>query len=89
MDALLAAAHLDNPATRDDDWPTYEVYHDDPTQAGGSRNREVFYVTSGDISALTNILAPSEAAPAPAAAGAETTAPTASETPAPTPAATP
>jgi hypothetical protein len=29
MDALLGAAHLDNPATREDDWVTYEVYNDD------------------------------------------------------------
>lgn len=68
MDALLAAAHLDNPATRDDDWVTYEVYHDDATQAGGSRNREIFYVTQGDISALTRIAPPTEAAATPAAA---------------------
>ena len=44
MDALLGAAHLDNPATREDDWVTYEVYNDDATQAGGSRNREIYYV---------------------------------------------
>jgi len=86
MDALLAAAHLDNPATRDDDWPTYEVYHDDPTQAGGSHNREIFYVTSGDISVLAHILPPSEPAPAPQTAGAETAAPEAAQTPAATPA---
>ncbi|MEZ5996368.1 MAG: hypothetical protein R3C25_11505 [Hyphomonadaceae bacterium] len=92
MDALLAAAHLDDPATRDDDWVTYEVYHDDPTQEGGSRNREIFYVTQGDISALTRIAPPTEeaAAPAPEAqpaeAPAETTeAPAAEEAPAPTP----
>jgi hypothetical protein len=91
MDALLAAAHLDDPATREDDWATYEVYHDDPTQPGGSRNREIFYVTSGDISALTRIAPPTEAAPVPAtpAAAPETTAPATTETPAPTPASTP
>ncbi len=67
MDALLGAAHLDNPATTDDDWTTYEVYNDDPAQEGGSRNREIFYVVQGDISALQRILPPSEAvAPAPA-----------------------
>ncbi|MBC7769072.1 MAG: hypothetical protein H7124_09825 [Phycisphaerales bacterium] len=68
MDALLAAAHLDNPATPDDDWVTYEVYHDDAAQAGGSRNREIFYVVQGDIAALTRIAAPTEAAAVPAAA---------------------
>ena len=65
LDALLAAAHLDNPGTRDDDWATYEVYNDDPTQAGGSRNREIYYVTNGDISRLTAIAPPSAAAAAP------------------------
>jgi hypothetical protein len=86
MDALLAAAHLDDPATREDDWATFEVYHDDPTQEGGSRNREIFYVTSGDISALTHIAPPTDAAAVPAAAPAETPveAP-ATETPATTP----
>jgi hypothetical protein len=70
MDALLAAAHLDNPATTDDDWTTYEVYHDDPTQPGGSRNRDVYYVTQGDISALTHIQPPAAAPAAPAEAAA-------------------
>jgi hypothetical protein len=93
MDALLAAAHLDNPTTTDDDWTTYEVYHDDPTQAGGSRNREIFYVVQGDISALTRIAPPTTPAAVPAAAPAE--APAATEpgapaaTPAPAPATTP
>jgi hypothetical protein len=60
MDALLGAAHLDNPATREDDWPTYEVYNDDPTQAGGSRNREIFYVAgTSDVTSLTRISPPS------------------------------
>lgn len=83
MDALLAAAHLDDPATTEDDWTTYEVYHDDATQAGGSRNREIFYVVNGDISALTRILPPSAAAPVPAAAPAAAATP---ETPAAPPA---
>lgn len=86
MDALLAAAHLDNPGTREDDWVTYEVYHDDPTQEGGSRNREIFYVAQGDISALTRIHAPSEAAAVPANAPAAAETPATTETPAPTPA---
>ena len=81
MDALLAAAHLDNPATREDDWATYEVYNDDPTQAGGSRNREIYYVVQGDVSALTRIAPASAPVAVPAAAPAATT-----ETPAATPA---
>lgn len=93
MDALLAAAHLDDPATREDDWVTYEVYHDDATQTGGSRNREIFYVVQGDIAALTRIQAPVDAAaiPANAPAAAETPA-TTTEAPAtttPAPATTP
>lgn len=89
MDALLAAAHVDDPATTEDDWTTYEVYHDDPTQAGGSRNREIFYVANGDLSAVTRLLPPSEAAPVPAAApaaeapAAETPAAEATAAPAP------
>jgi hypothetical protein len=87
MDALLGAAHLDNPATREDDWVTYEVYNDDATQAGGSRNREIYYVVPQgvDIAALARIQAASEAAPVPAnapAAPATTEAP-ATTTPAP------
>jgi hypothetical protein len=84
MDALLAAAHLDNPATREDDWVTYEVYHDDATQAGGSRNREIFYVVQGDISALARIQAPVDAAavPAEAPAAPAETAPAATPAPA-------
>jgi len=92
MDALLAAAHLDNPTTPDDDWTTYEVYNDDPTQAGGSRNREIFYVVQGDISALTRISPPTEAAPVPppaqpadAATPPATTPPAATPAPATTP----
>jgi hypothetical protein len=94
MDALLTAAHLDDPSTNQDDWANYEVYHDDPTQAGGSRNREIFYVANGDISALTRILppsepapvaAPAEAAPAPASPETPAEAPAPAETPAPTP----
>jgi hypothetical protein len=82
MDALLAAAHLDNPSTREDDWPTFEVYNDDPTQAGGSRNRDIYYVTTGDVSRLAAISPPSAlAAPAaPAATDGATTAPPAAGT---------
>lgn len=83
LDALLAAAHLDDPTTQEDDWTTFEVYHDDPTQAGGSRNREIYYVAQGDISALTAIAPPSEPAPAAAPAAAETPA-TTTEAPATT-----
>jgi hypothetical protein len=70
FDALLGAAHLDNPATREDDWITYEVYHDDPTQPGGSRNRDIYYVVPAgvDISPVTGIAPPAQALPAAAPA---------------------
>lgn len=85
MDALLGAAHLDNPATREDDWVTYEVYNDDATQAGGSRNREIYYVVPQgvDIAALERIQAATEAAPVPAPAAPATTEAPATTTPAP------
>ena len=90
MDALLGAAHLDNPATTEDDWTTYEVYHDDATQAGGSRNRDIYYVVQGDISALTRIAPPQAAAAAPAEAPATTTeAPATTTAPAPATTTTP
>jgi len=65
LDALLGAAHLDNPATREDDWITYEVYHDDPTQPGGSRNRDIYYVVPAgvDISRVTALHPPVQALP--------------------------
>jgi hypothetical protein len=88
MDALLGAAHLDDPSKTDDDWTTYEVYNDDPTQAGGSRNREIYYVAQGDISRLNAILPPTAAAAAPGpamtdTAPAATTTTTTPTTPAP------
>jgi hypothetical protein len=90
FDALLGAAHLDNPATREDDWITYEVYHDDATQPGGSRNRDIYYVVPAgvDIARVTSIAAPAQSltpAAAPAEAGA-TPAPAAPAPAAPAPA---
>lgn len=65
VDALLAAAHLDDPATRDDDWVTMEFYYDDPTQPGGSRNRSIYYIAPDgvDLSAVTRVHPPLAAAP--------------------------
>ena len=85
MDALLVAAHLDDPSTNSDDWANFEVYHDDPTQPGGSRNREIFYVANGDISALTRILPPAAELPSPQPAAE----PAATEAPASAPDAAP
>ena len=96
MDALLAAARLDDPSTQADDWTTFEVYNDDPTQPGGSRNRDIYYVTQGDISGLTAIASPSApaavapaAAPAAADPAAAPAAAPAAESAAPAPAAEP
>ena len=88
LDALLGAAHLDKPGDPSDDWATFEVYNDDPMQPGGSRNREIYYVTQGDISRLAAIVPPTAAAAptAPAPAATDTTATTTATTaPAPTP----
>lgn len=75
LDALLGAARLDNPATREDDWVTYEVYNDDPTQSGGSRNREIYYVVPANVD-----LAPVQALLAPGAAPADAPAATTTDT---------
>jgi hypothetical protein len=88
MDALLAAAHLDDPSTQEDDWTTYEVYHDDPTQPGGSRSRDIYYVAQGDIAALTRIAPPTAPAAEPAAAAPAADPAAAPATPAPAAAAT-
>ena len=82
MDALLGAARLDDPSTTEDDWTTYEVYHDDPLQEGGSRNREIFYVTQGDISVLQATAPASDATPGPQAEQPAEPAATQGETPA-------
>jgi len=68
MDALLAATRLDDPTRTDDDWATFEVYNDDPTQPGGSRNRDIYYVVpSGvDLSRLTALAPPTEGSAPPA-----------------------
>lgn len=79
LDALLGAAHLDKPGDPSDDWVTYEVYNDDPMQPGGSRNRDIYYVTQGDISRLSALVAPanpSNAAPAATTTTTDTTATT-------------
>jgi len=59
MEALIAAARLTQGRS-------FEIYHDDATQTGGSINREVFYMVEGDTARLTE-LAPPTAAPPPAA----------------------
>jgi hypothetical protein len=69
MDALLAATRLDDPTRTDDDWLTFEVYNDDPTQPGGSRNRLIYYLVphGQDLTRLTALVPASPAATADAA----------------------
>lgn len=55
MEALMAAARLQR-------GQSMEVFLDDPTQAGGSQKREIYYfVRSGDAGRLTKIAPPSTA----------------------------
>lgn len=56
IDALIAAARLTEGAN-------FEIYLDDPSQTGGSRNREIYYIVTGATDKLTAI-APPAAAPA-------------------------
>jgi effector-binding domain-containing protein len=87
IDALIAATRLT-------EGPNFEVYLDDPTQVGGSRNREVYYIVTGDTegllkyapSAPRGALAP---APAPVEPSTVTPTPAPAATPAPAPATTP
>lgn len=82
IDALIAATRLT-------EGQNFEVYLDDPTVPGGSRNREIYYIVTGDTEGLQKYApsAPRGAlAPAPAAAPAATES---TVTPAPAPAAAP
>jgi hypothetical protein len=84
VDALIAATRLT-------EGTNFEVYLDDPTVPGGSRNREVYYIVTGDTEKVTTYAPPaprSAAAPAPAVAPAAAES-TVTPTPAPAPAATP
>jgi hypothetical protein len=51
MEALVAAARLKL-------GKSFEVYNDDPKQAGGSADREIYYMVEGDTSQLTKVLPP-------------------------------
>lgn len=81
IDALITATRLTEGAN-------FEVYLDDPTQVGGSRNREVYYIVTGDTEGLLKYAPPAPAgtAPAPVAPAVEPTASTVTPTPAVTPA---
>lgn len=88
IDALIAATRLT-------EGPNFEIYLDDPTQPGGSRNREVYYIVTGDTEKVTTYAPPAPAGTAPVPAptvepSTVTPAPAApAATPAPAPAATP
>jgi effector-binding domain-containing protein len=76
MEALIAAGRLTQ-------GESFEVYNDDPTQKGGSVNREIYYLVTGDTSQLAKIAPP--AAPAPAAAPVASVAASAAPSPSTTP----
>jgi hypothetical protein len=79
VDALIAATRLT-------EGTNFEVYLDDPTQTGGSRNREIYYIVTGDTEKVTTYAppAPPGTAPVPAPAVEPSTV-----TPTPAPGATP
>jgi hypothetical protein len=76
VDALIAATRLT-------EGPNFEEFLDDPAQPGGSRNRFVYYIVTGNTEALARIAPTATAPPAPAAPAAAP----ASVTPTPAPAA--
>lgn len=79
MEALIASARLEQGRS-------FEVYYDDPTNDTGSVRRDIYYLITGDASALTRV-APTAAQPA--AIQAYGAAQPAAAAPAPAPAATP
>lgn len=85
IDALIAATRLT-------EGTNFEIYLDDPTQPGGSRNREIYYIVTGDTEKATTYAppAPPGTAPVPAPAvepSSVTPTPAPDATPAPAPAA--
>jgi len=82
IDALIAATRLT-------EGTNFEVYLDDPTQPGGSRNREVYYIVTGDTEGLLKYAPPAPAGTAPAPAATPAAAPASTVTPTPAPGATP
>ncbi len=84
IDSLIAATRLT-------EGTNFEVYLDDPTQVGGSRNREIYYIVSGDTEKVTTYAPPAPAGTAPVPAPAvepSTVTPTPAPGAAPAPAAT-
>lgn len=49
VESLIKAAHLKRSG------PSFEIYMDDVTQPGGSRNREIYHLIEGDVAALEKI----------------------------------
>jgi len=86
VDALIAATRLT-------EGTNFEIYLDDPTQPGGSRNREIYYIVTGDTEKVTTYAPPAPAGSAPVPAPAPAVVEPSTVTPAPTatpdPAATP
>lgn len=75
MEALIAAGRLTL-------GHSFEIYHDDPTQGGGSVDREIYYLVTGDVSHLPpSAPAPPQVAVAPLVAPAPASAPATAPTP--------
>jgi hypothetical protein len=65
MEALVKSARVEL-------GKSFEVYNDDATADAGSADREIYYLISGDTSAITRIAPPAAPAAAPAAPAAAT-----------------
>jgi len=75
IDALIAATRLT-------EGTNFEEFLDDPTQTGGSRNRFVYYIVTGNTEALKNIAPPATAPAMPVTPATVTPTPAPGETPA-------
>ena len=86
IDALIGATRLT-------EGTNFEEFLDDPTLPGGSHNRFVYYIVTGNTEALARIAptatAPAQPAAAPAVPAAPVATPQSTVTPAPAPGATP
>lgn len=49
IESLITASHLKRSG------PSFEIYNDDPTQAGGPMDREIYHIVEGDTDALKKI----------------------------------
>jgi len=89
-DTIVTAVYdkVDAPiaATRLTEGTNFEIYLDDPTQPGGSRNREIYYIVTGDTEKVTTYAPPAAVGATPAPAAVEPSSVTPEPAPAPAPA---